>query len=153
MLAAMEDLFDPAERDRILARIAALRPDSPRVWGKMDAAQALAHCRIGLDAATGDAVLPRSLLAKLLGRFFRGMLLSPKPFSRNSPTHPQLVISDPHEFASERDRLEASVRKFCDAGPVAAARYEHALVGKLTGEQWGRIQRKHLDHHLRQFGV
>ena len=149
----MDSLFDPGARDRFLARIASLRADSPRAWGRMDAAQALAHCRIGLDAATGDAVLPRSLLAKVFGRLFRGMMLSPKPFSRNSPTHPKLVISDPHDFAREQERLAASVRTFCDAGPEAAARYELALVGRLTGDEWGRLQHKHLDHHLRQFGA
>lgn len=152
-LGSMNSLFDPGERDRVLARIGTLRAESPRGWGKMDVAQALAHCRIGIDAATGNDVLPRSLLAKVLGRLFRGMILSPKPFSKNSPTHPKLVISDPHDFAREQERLAASVRTFCDTGPEAAARYQHALVGKLTGEEWGRLQLKHLDHHLRQFGA
>ena len=26
-------------------------------------------------------------------------------------------------------------------------------VGRLSGEQWGRLIYKHFDHHLRQFGV
>ena len=25
--------------------------------------------------------------------------------------------------------------------------------GKLSGEEWGELTEKHLDHHLRQFGV
>ena len=29
----------------------------------------------------------------------------------------------------------------------------HAFFGKLTGEEWGRLMHKHIDHHLRQFGA
>lgn len=149
----MESLFDVASRDQLLARIDRLRPDSARQWGKMDSAQAMRHCALGLEAATGDATLSRPLLARLIGPFFKGWVLGPKPFSRNSPTHPQLVIRTPMEFAAENARLLASIRKFHDAGPASAARFEHGFVGKLSGEEWGRMQHKHLDHHLKQFGL
>ena len=36
---------------------------------------------------------------------------------------------------------------------ATAACCEHALIGKVSGEDWGRLQHKHVDHHLRQFGV
>lgn len=149
----MDSLFDPAARDRILRRIDTLRPDSPRGWGKMDCAQAMAHCANALEASTGDRVLRRNFVVKLIGPLFRGWLLGPKPFSRNSPTHPQLVLSTPHDFEREKARLVAVVRKFHDAGRAAAGQYEHAFLGKLTGDEWGCLQHKHLDHHLRQFGA
>lgn len=149
----MDTLFDPAARDRILARIDALRPDAPRAWGKMDAAQTLSHCAHGIEAATGDAVLHSNFMAKMIGPFFKGLLVGPKPFSRNSPTHPLLVRKTACDFATEKTRLVAVVRKFHDAGPSSAARYRHAFVQKLTGEEWGVMQYKHLDHHLRQFGA
>lgn len=60
---------------------------------------------------------------------------------------------DPHGVAREQERLATSARTLCDAGPEATARCEHALVGRLTGDEWGRLQHKHLDHHLRQFGA
>lgn len=119
----------------------------------MDAAQALAHCALAIEAATGDAKLPRQLFARLIGPFFKGWVLGPKPFSKNSPTHPELVMTAPKDFTRERARLIASILKFHDAGPASAARYEHGFVGKLTGEEWGRMQHKHLDHHLKQFGL
>ena len=150
----MDTLFDPAARDAILARIDALRPDAPRQWGKMDASQMLAHCALGLEAATGDAVLRSNFMAKLIGPLFKGWMLGPKPFSKGSPTHPLLVMdSKPCEFAKEKARLAAVVRRFHDAGPSSAAKYRHAFVQKLTGDEWGVVQHKHLDHHLRQFGA
>ena len=29
----------------------------------------------------------------------------------------------------------------------------HPIFGAFTHQQWGQLQYKHLDHHLRQFGV
>lgn len=150
----MDSLFDPAVRDRIVARIESLRRDAPRGWGRMDVAQTLAHCALGLEAATGDAVLHSPAVAKLIGPLFKGWLLGPKPFAKNSPTHPSLVLKDAScDFDRERARLLAAVRKFHAAGPASAARYRHAFVQKLTGDEWGLMQFKHLDHHLRQFGA
>lgn len=150
----MDTLFDVAARDRILARIESLRHDSPRGWGKMDVAQAMSHCALALEAATGDAVLHSNFMAKLIGPLFKGWIAGPKPFSKNSPTHPLLVLNaTPCDFDREKARLLAVVRKFHDAGPTAAAKYRHAFVQKLTGDEWGRVQHKHLDHHLRQFGA
>jgi hypothetical protein len=149
----MESLFDPAGRDRVLARIDTLRPDSKRGWGKMDVAQTMAHCALAMETATGDAKLSRPFVARLVGWMFRKSMLGPKPYGKNGPTHPQLVVKEPKDFGREKARLLAVVRKFHDGGPASAARHEHALLGTLTGEEWERFLRKHLDHHLRQFGV
>ncbi len=149
----MSSLFDSSCRDQFLARIERLRPDCVRAWGKMDAAQMMSHCALALEAATGDAKLHRSLPARLIGWLFKGLLLNDKPFARNAPTHPLLVMRAPAEFERERKRLIGAITKFHSAGPSSAARHEHALVGKLTGDEWGRMQFKHVDHHLRQFGV
>lgn len=152
-MGGVDTLFDPACHDRILARVERWRSESPRAWGKMDAAQAMAHCALAMEAATGDATLARSLMARLIGPLFKGWVLGPKPFSKNSPTHPQLVTTSPKDLEREKARLVAAIRKFHDGGPESAARYRHAFVGTLTGEQWGIVQHKHLDHHLRQFGI
>lgn len=149
----MDSVFDAAIRDRVLERLDSLRPDSPRGWGKMEVAQMMSHCALALEAATGDVVLHSNFMARLIGPLFKGWMVGPKPFSRNSPTHPMLVITVPCDFAREKARLIAILRKFHEAGPDAAAKYRHAFVQTLTGDEWGRIQFKHLDHHLRQFGA
>ena len=150
----MDTLFDAAARDRLVARIESLRPDAPRAWGKMNVAQAMSHCALALEAATGDATLRSPFVARLIGPFFKSWILGPKPFSKDSPTHPQLVLKDATcDFDRERARLLGIVRKFHDQGPASAAKYRHAFVQKLTGDEWGVVQHKHLDHHLRQFGA
>ena len=38
-------------------------------------------------------------------------------------------------------------------GPAATDGNVHGFFGPLTGDEWGICQYKHVDHHLRQFGV
>jgi hypothetical protein len=149
----VDTLFDDAARERILRRVESLRPDSPRGWGRMTAAQAMAHCAITLEVATGAMPMRQKLIGRFLGPFFRRKILGPEPFSRNSPTGPELVVRDPKDLAAEKARVATLVRKFAAAGPDAASRCEHGFLGRLSGDEWGRLMHKHLDHHLGQFGA
>ena len=42
--------------DQVRHRIGTLTPQSPRLWGKMDVAQMLAHCAEVLEVANGKAL-------------------------------------------------------------------------------------------------
>jgi hypothetical protein len=126
---------------------------SVRQWGKMDAAQMCAHCATALEAGTGDKPLKHKLIGKLLGPLVRKKMLGDEAFPRNSPTDPTFVFTDPREFAVEKQRLQAVIVRFVDRGPARAAEATHSFLGRLSGEEWGRLMGKHLDHHLRQFGL
>jgi len=149
----MHDLFDGASRQEILDRLDRLAPDSPRQWGKMGPAQMLAHCANALDVATGDRPLKQAWIGRLLGPLVRRKVLGDAPFSRNSPTDPGFVIKDSRDFAAEKRRLQAAVARFVELGPEHAGACVHSFFGALSGDEWGRLMGKHLDHHLRQFGV
>jgi len=149
----MHDLFDAESRRSILQRLDRVDAASQRQWGKMDPAQMMGHCSIALEAATGDQPKKHSLVGKLLGWMVRRKVLSDAPFSRNMPTDPTFVISDGRDFAREKVRLVGLIQRFVDLGPDSAGRQVHSFFGTLTGAEWGRLMGKHLDHHLRQFGV
>jgi hypothetical protein len=149
----VENLFRPDDRAAIVRRLEALRPDAPRQWGKMDAAQMLAHLSVGFAQATGDRPQKQIFIGKILAPFIKGWFLGPKPFSRNSPTGPDFIIQDARDFATERRLLLGLVSKFCDGGPERANPWPHGFIGRMRGDEWGRVQWKHLDHHLRQFGA
>jgi hypothetical protein len=149
----MTSLFNPADRESISVRLAALEPDSVRRWGKMDPAQMLYHCSLGLEAATGDRPLEQVFLGKLLSPFIRGFALGQRPFRRNGPTHPTFVVPDARDFDRECTRLATIIDRFVRRGPESATKYTHAFFGRMTGDEWGRLMYKHLDHHLRQFGL
>ncbi len=149
----MQNLFDAGDRDAIVRRLSALQPSSPRQWGKMTVAQMLAHCAIALEVPCGDRVKTQGLFGRLLAPFVRSTVLGEKPFSHNAPTDPDYRIVDDREFATEKARLAALVDRFCSGGPTKAEGVVHGFFGRLSGDQWGRLMYKHLDHHLRQFGA
>ncbi len=149
----MNNLFSAADRKAILDRLDRLPAAARRIWGKMDAAQMLAHCSAALEVATGDAPRSQMLLGRLLAPFFKGKILGETPFSKDSPTDPGFIVTGPRDFAKEKARLTALVNRFCDEGSAAADGRIHSFLGRLSGDEWGRMMWKHLDHHLRQFGA
>jgi hypothetical protein len=149
----MKSLFDPADLQSVKKRLSGLQPGAQRQWGKMSAGQMLAHCSVAMEMATGDQPRSQKLIGKILGPFFKSALLSEKPFSKDSPTDPAFVIKDDRDFEAEKRRLTSVVDRFCERGPGKAEGKMHSFLGTLTGEEWGRMMFKHLDHHLRQFGA
>ena len=148
----MKTLFDPADRESILKRLESLRPDSPRQWGKMNTAQMLCHCARALETGAGERPMKQALIGKILMPFFRKSILGEKPFKRNSPTDPSFVVSDEQDFQAERKRVQDLIQRFVERGSSAAGKETHSFFGKMTGEEWGELMYKHLDHHLQQFG-
>lgn len=148
----MKNLFDPARVAEIITRINALRPDSPRQWGKMTAPQAVAHLSIGLEAALGDRHVPRLFLGRLIGGFVKKIALGKDgPIAKNAPTAPSYIVADERDLERERAKLLALVDRFASGGPRACTKEPHAFFGTLTPDEWAVLMYKHLDHHLRQF--
>jgi hypothetical protein len=150
----MKNLFETVAADEVKERMAQLRPDSERLWGKMNAAQALAHCSTGLEWATGSRIPERMFLGRILGKFVKPMVVgNDEPMRRNSPTAKTLVVRDDRDLGTERERLRALIDQFNNAGPQGCTRHPHSFFGRLTPDEWAILMYKHLDHHLRQFGV
>ncbi|HQR46096.1 MAG TPA: DUF1569 domain-containing protein [Thermoanaerobaculia bacterium] len=150
----MKNLFSTPDRTGILSRLDGLRPEAPRRWGKMDAAQMLAHCAAALEMATDAQPRKQKLIGVLLAPFVRGKLIGGEaPMMKNAPTDPAFVVADPRDFAREKARLSDGLGRFCDGGPTAAEGRVHPFFGRLTGAEWGVLMWKHLDHHFRQFGA
>ena len=149
----MKTLFNPADREALSHRLAALEPGSPRQWGQMDAAQMLRHCAIALEVASGDRPMKQAFLGKLLTPFIGRLILGARPFRRNAPTAPTFVVSDAQDFDAERARVATLIDRCVQRGVESASRQTHPFFGRLGGDQWGHLIYKHLDHHLSQFGV
>jgi Protein of unknown function (DUF1569) len=150
----MRNLFEPAAVSEIRTRLQQLRADSPRQWGRMTPAQAVAHCANGLEHALGDHKPPRMLVGYLFGWLVKRLALGDDaPFKRNTPTMRELVIADGRELDVERARLLALVNRVEAKGPAACTTHPHGFFGPLTPDEWAVLMYKHLDHHLRQFGA
>ncbi|WP_368654958.1 DUF1569 domain-containing protein [Ornithinibacillus sp. 4-3] len=149
----MKNIFDPLHTKEILDRIDKLSPNSRPQWGKMDVAQMLAHCSAFQDIAMGNSVPKRGWLGILIGPFVKSLFYNDKPPAHNMSTIPNILITDEREFETERGKLKEKIIIFQKNGPEKCTTHPHAFFGKLTSEQWGKGIYKHLDHHLKQFGV
>jgi hypothetical protein len=150
----VKNLFEPARVADVKARIAMLRPDSPRQWGKMTIGQMLAHCSIGFETANGTTRPPRALMGRLLGPMVKRMAVRDDGvMQKNSPTAKVFLITGERDFTVERDRLVSHLDEFAAAGPASCTDHPHAFFGKMTPDEWAILMYKHVDHHLRQFGA
>jgi Protein of unknown function (DUF1569) len=148
----MKNLFEAATMEEVKGRLAQLKPDSERVRGKMNPAQALAHCSAAMEMAMGAKKPPRIFIGRLLGRFAKkSMIAKEKPMPRNVGTDKSLVVSDERDFGVERQRLSEFIDRFAAGGPGACTRHPHFFFGPLTPVEWAALMYQHLDHHLRQF--
>lgn len=149
----MNNLFNPSDVSEILERIEKLSPDSPRQWGKMNAAQMLAHCNKSVETAMGKNFMKRLFIGRIIGTLLKAKVVGVKPFGKNSPTDKSYIFPDNCNFEEEKSKVTASIKKFLEGGPSQCTTYPHPFFGKFTPEEWAVFQWKHLDHHLRQFGV
>ena len=150
----MKNLFEAATVEEVKGRMAQLRPDSARQWGKMNPAQALAHCSAAMEMAVGEKSPRRILIGRLFGRLAKkSMIVKEKPMPRNVGTDKSLVVGDQRDLVVERQRLSGLIDRFAAGGPGSCTKHPHFFFGPLTPEEWAALMYQHLDHHLRQFGV
>lgn len=149
----MNNIFGLLHKDEILKRIENLSVNSQPKWGKMNVAQMLAHCSSFQDIAMGYSLPPRGWLGLLVGRFAKPIFYNDKPLPHNMSTIPAILTADKKDFEIEREKLLKKINKFHKNGPETCTSHPHPFFGKLTSEQWGKGIYKHLDHHLKQFGV
>jgi Protein of unknown function (DUF1569) len=150
----MKNLFEAVRVEEVKERIAQLQPDSARRWGTMNPAQVLAHCSRGFEMAAGEIRAPRAMIGRLLGPIIKPMALkNDEPMRKNSPTAKDLLVQDERSFDAERERLCRLIDRFATTGATTCTTYPHSFFGRLTPDEWAILMYKHVDHHLRQFGV
>jgi hypothetical protein len=146
----VKNLFDTTVKQDIINRINKLTPQSQAIWGKMNVAQMLAHCQVPLGVATGNHKLKGNFFIRLIGPLFKKQLFNDTPFKRNLPTDKSFIMTGIKEFEKEKQQLINMINSFSETNMSGEP---HPFFGKLTNGEWARGTWKHLDHHLRQFGV
>ncbi|HWG38041.1 MAG TPA: DUF1569 domain-containing protein [Terriglobales bacterium] len=151
----MKSLFDATAVNQVQARLGTLTAQSERRWGKMTAPQMLAHCAVSMQWAVGEVAPEKAPLpVRLIGRLVKPLVFrNDNPMKKNSPTAKSLIVAGERDFGAERERLSGLIAKFAAGGAARCTTNPHSFFGKMTPEQWASLMYKHLDHHLRQFGV
>lgn len=149
----MQNLFETHVYTEVLERMDKLSHHSERNWGKMEVAQMLAHCKEAFRVPLSERPMKRSMLGMFIGWAVKKQLYNDKPWKQNLPTAPNFVIKDKRSFDIEKAGLLDLIHSFYNKGPEKVGLYPHPMFGSFTKDQWGQAMYKHLDHHLRQFGV
>ena len=129
---SLPSIFDKNVHDSFIQRIEKLTHESKANWGKMNVSQMLAHLNVSYNLAYERIVPKYNFIMKiLLKTVVKKMVTNEVTYKPNGRTAPVFVIADERDFNKEKSRL----------------------IGKMNAQEWSNQFYKHLDHHLRQFGV
>lgn len=146
-------LHDAQYKNEILRRVRSLRPDAQRRWGKMSVTQMLWHVNEAMEGALGRIKMDAMKLPVPLPRSILKFLVLNAPWGKGAPTLKRWIPQhDQYDFASERDRCCRLIEEITSK-PVADAWPDSPTLGRMRGTEVSRLQAKHLNHHLTQFGV
>jgi hypothetical protein len=151
----MSTLLNNDVRVTLTARVRQLRPDSVRQWGRMTPHQAICHmCDAFKMSLNEREVAPVKGTFKPVLRFVA--LRLPLRWPRGIQTVPEAEQgaggTPPTEFERDRAELLSLIERFGSARPEQLCR-SHPMFGSMTAQLWGRWAYRHMDHHLRQFGI
>ncbi len=147
----MKTLFDDAARAAIQSRLLRLTPDSTARWGKFTAPKMLAHLIDSFEVAFAERSVDvkQSFLNTALGRWL--FVDAPMPVPKNLPTAPEFLVTQPGEFERDKARVLTYLERY---GRGENQKFgQSPAFGTLTPQQWAKLNYKHLNHHLTQFGV
>jgi len=148
----MRSVLNEKERQVLCRRVASLTGSSVPRWGRMNVAAMLAHLCQSSRMALGE--LPVRPKGKRAFQVFplKHLILYVVPFPKGTPTSPELLVAEPGPVAAGQASLEELLQRV-GTGPTEGVGPVHPLFGELSRKEWGVLMHKHVDHHLRQFGV
>jgi len=138
-------------RQELLDRLERLTPGATPLWGTMSAPIMLAHLADWMRMAKGEL--------KTTGRKhpfrhapLKQLVIYWLPFPKGVPTSPELIGRIPQAWALEHAAVCQHVQSFENLNPKVIWP-EHPVFGKMTQQAWCVFAYRHMDHHLRQFGI
>lgn len=145
-------IFDATALDGLLQRLDKLTPDARAQWGRMTAPRMLCHLSDSIRVGLGEmpARFKQGPLANPIARWLLAYVI---PFPKGkAETPPEMLTTQPSEWKSDLAAVREQLRAAAQRGPDGKwAR--HPAFGDVSGRLYGVFIHKHVDHHLRQFGV
>jgi hypothetical protein len=153
----MTTLADPQICTRLVARLARLTPETARRWGTLTPAELLCHLGDAGESVLGWRVPPGPKPSGKSRPIIKWLFLtSPIPWPRGVATrpgvNPRLEGTRPTDFEQDRGRVVAGLQALAKA-PADGLSPAHSFFGPMSRADWHRWAYRHVDHHLRQFGL
>lgn len=151
----MQNIFNKQVTNALVERINNLHPNSEPLWGEMTVTQMLAHCNISyLYTYHPESFIKPSPFKKfLLKTFVKRIVVSEKPYSKNSKTSEEFKVKGERNFEREKNNLINNINRTQELGARHFEGKENFTFGKLSSREWNNLFYKHIDHHLTQFNV
>lgn len=143
-------LHDPQCRSDIEARLRSLHSENKPRWGRMSVDQMLWHVNEGLALSLGQ--ITTSPHKTPLPQAIMKILVLTLPWPKGAPTMPVLEAKQHYDFEAERARCLQLLKAFTTKGLTDAWPLD-PVFGDVNGGFKSKLQAKHLNHHLKQFGV
>jgi hypothetical protein len=150
----VKTLANDSDKQEVLRRLAVLRADSARRWGKMSCHQMIVHLSDSFLCPMGERKVSRANVPVPRGVYRWVALYLPMQWPHGISTRPEMEQgvggTAPVEFSGDREELVALIERFVKKDFGWA---EHPIFGEMSEKDWLRWGYLHCDHHLRQFGV
>lgn len=145
-------------REKLVDLIAGLSEQEKPLWGKMNAHQMIEHLtdffNVSIEKIVFPLVTPQEQLVK-----YRQFLYSDIAFRENTKA-PTAILGDlplpvkSATFIEAQKKLQETVEDFFGYFSLRPGKTTmHPVFGLLNFDEWIMLHYKHVQHHLRQFGV
>lgn len=151
---ALPNVYSLSVAQELISRINKLTPETQPKWGTMDVSRMLAHCCITYEYIFNERHdKPNFFMKLMLKAFVKNAVVSETPYKHNERTGPAFIIANERDFKNEKERLVNYINKVVEMGESFFNGKKSVSFDELTPLEWNNMMYKHLDHHLRQFGV
>jgi len=141
----------------LVSRLGNLTPDSGRLWGTLTAAEMLCHLGDAGESVLGLRIPPGSRPSGVRRPVLKWLILyTPMPWPKGVKTRPGVDPkregTRPGDFERDRTRVITGLLALA-AAPAERLSPAHFMIGPMSRRDWHRWAYRHVDHHLRQFGL
>ncbi len=150
----MKTVRNQGDLAALINRIKRVRGQEQPLWGKMTVKQMMSHLVQAADLPF-RAILPDK--SGFVSRtFIKPLILYVLPMPKEVKTSPEFNQQEkgrkPQEFSADRAIVIDAINDL-GALPLDYECLSHPMFGKMNAKEWALIAQKHIDHHLKQFGV
>lgn len=146
-------LIDSTVVERFQRRVEALSAETRPRWGRMVPAEMLDHLSNSMEIGMGERVAA-PLLPSWLAACVRPFGMLPLPIPHGLPSTDEFLARPSADLNDALARFSDTLRRFHRTvlgNP--GLRHGHPAFGALSRLQWAELQRRHIDHHFKQFGL
>ena len=150
----MKTIRNETDRAKLIERLNKLTGNETPVWGKMNVNQMMSHLVQGGELPFVASVPDRSTFMSrtIIKPLILYVLPMPKEVKISAEMDQQQKGRKPLGFETDRAVLIESMKKLGELS-VDHKCLDHPFFGKMSAKDWANIAYKHIDHHLKQFGV